>query len=439
MLATGAVILWAPDSELTYDTFAAAIGFPMAVILPMVAILSVTAEWSQRSGLTTFTLVPHRGRTILAKGIVAVSVAVGSMVLAFTIGALGNLAGAAIAGVDTVWDITAAHMLLIVLGNVLGLMVGFMLGVVMRNSAGAIVGYFVYSFVLPTLSMLLADGQQWFRDLQPWVDFNFAQGQLFDGSMTGEQWANLGVSGAIWLVAPLAVGLAMLMRSEVKCHVTIPQRRALRRSCIRSARLVSPARGKERRMTGDTYAEATTPDEIDELARRARDGDRNALELLLGAVRPRTLNICRGVLPYTPDAEDACQEALMNVAAKIGSWGGRGRFTTWLHVVAVNSARSTYRRMKNQAVPADPHAAGPLERPDPRTTSVIAGTRLDLLEAMESIERDHPQYVEPLLLRDVYGMSYEDIAQQVGAPLGTVKAQIHHGRKLARPLLRGQE
>ena len=129
----------------------------------------------------------------------------------------------------------------------------------------------------------------------------------------------------------------------------------------------------------------------------------------------------------------------MNIAAKIGSWGGRGRFTTWLHVVAVNSARSTYRRMKNQAVPADPNAAGPLERPVPRTTSVIAGTRLDLLEAMESIERDHPQFVEPLLLRDVYGMSYEDIAEQVGAPLGTVKAQIHHGRRLARPLLRGQE
>ena len=125
----------------------------------------------------------------------------------------------------------------------------------------------------------------------------------------------------------------------------------------------------------------------------------------------------------------------MNVAAKIGSWGGRGRFTTWLHVVAVNSARSTYRRMKNQATPRDPMEYG-ADRPDPRTTSVIAGTRLDLLEAMESIERDHPQFVEPLLLRDVYGMSYEEIAEQVGAPLGTVKAQIHHGRKLARPLLR---
>ena len=184
---------------------------------------------------------------------------------------------------------------------------------------------------------------------------------------------------------------------------------------------------------------AMSPDDIDELARRARAGDRDALEDLLGAVRPRVVNICRGVLPYSGDAEDAAQEALLNVATKIGSWGGRGRFTTWLHVVSVNSARSTYRRLKNQAIPQDPQEGLPADRPDPRTTSVIAGTRLDLLEAMETIEKDHPQFVEPLLLRDVYGLSYEEIAAQVGAPLGTVKAQIHHGRKLARPLLRGEE
>ena len=187
-----------------------------------------------------------------------------------------------------------------------------------------------------------------------------------------------------------------------------------------------------------SHDEPLTPDEIDELARRARDGDADALDRVLAAIRPRTLNVCRGVLPYTPDAEDACQEALLNIATKIGSWGGRGRFTTWTHVVAVNSARTTYRRMKNQAATFDPTEHNPLsEKPDPRTTSVIAGTRLDLLEAMETIERDHPQYVEPLLLRDVYGMSYDEIAEQVGVPLGTIKAQIHHGRKLARPLLRG--
>ena len=188
--------------------------------------------------------------------------------------------------------------------------------------------------------------------------------------------------------------------------------------------------------SGD-HGVALAPDEIDELARQAREGDRDALEQLLGAVRPRVLNICRGVLPYSGDAEDACQEAMLNVATRIGSWGGRGRFTTWLHVVAVNSARTTYRRLKNLAMPTD-FDDGAHDRPDPRTTSVIAGTRLDLLEAMETIERDHPQYVEPLLLRDVYGLPYDEIAALVGAPLGTVKAQIHHGRKLARPLLRGE-
>jgi RNA polymerase sigma-70 factor, ECF subfamily len=179
-----------------------------------------------------------------------------------------------------------------------------------------------------------------------------------------------------------------------------------------------------------------SPDDVDALARRARDGDREALEDLLAAVRPRVLNICRGVLPYSGDAEDACQEALLNVATKIDGWGGRGRFTTWLHVVSVNSARSTYRRLKNLATPVDTDGFGH-DRPDPRTTSVIAGTRLDLLEAMETIERDHPQYVDPLLLRDVYGLPYDEIAELVDAPLGTVKAQIHHGRKLVRPLLRG--
>jgi len=178
-----------------------------------------------------------------------------------------------------------------------------------------------------------------------------------------------------------------------------------------------------------------TPAEIDELARRAQAGDRDAMEALLTAVRPRTLSVCRGVLPYTPDAEDACQEALIKVAEKIGTWNQRGRFTTWLHVVAVNSARSTYRRMKNQAIAADPAESPTMHRPDPRTTSVIAGTRLDLLEAMEALERDHPQFVQPLLLRDVYGLAYEEIAQQLDTPLGTIKAQIHHGRRLVRPML----
>lgn len=189
-------------------------------------------------------------------------------------------------------------------------------------------------------------------------------------------------------------------------------------------------------MSDERGADGPTPDDIDELALRARDGDARALDDVLRLVAPRVLHICRGVLPYSTDAEDASQEALLNIARKIGSFRGTSRFTTWVHAVAVNSARSTYRRLKNQAVATDDVL---LERPDPRTTSVIAGTRLDLLEAVDIIERDHPSFVTPLLLRDVYGLSYAEIAAETGAPLGTVKSQVHDGRRLVRPLLRVSE
>lgn len=216
LLATTATILFAPEDQLTYEAFATAVGFPMAVILPMVAILSVTSEWSQRTGLTSFTLVPHRGRVIAGKAIVALIVGVVSMLLAAAIGAIGNLVGTSIAGVDTVWNVSAVELGYIILANILGMAVGFMLGVVIRNSPGAIVGYFVYSLVLPTITTVLAETQEWFADKQAWVDFNFAQGALFDGDLGATEWAQLGVTGFFWLVIPLTVGVMLVLRSEVK-------------------------------------------------------------------------------------------------------------------------------------------------------------------------------------------------------------------------------
>ena len=110
LLATVAVVLFAPDDEVTYSTFATAIGVPMTVLLPIMAILSVTSEWSQRSGLTTFTLVPHRHRVLTGKAIACVAVAASTIPVAFAVGAVGNLVGAAIGNVDPVWDLTAADL-----------------------------------------------------------------------------------------------------------------------------------------------------------------------------------------------------------------------------------------------------------------------------------------------------------------------------------------
>jgi len=216
VLATAAVIIWAPDEAITQNTFSTAIGMPLSVVLPIIAILSVTGEYSQRTGLTTYTLVPWRGRVMTAKVVSTLLVGVAAMFLALAIGALGNIAGSAITGLDATWDITMAQFGNIVLANVLGMLMGFMLGVLFRSSAGAIVGYFVYSLVLPVAFGTLAAFQEWFRDLQPWVDVQFAITRLFDNTMTAEYWQQLAVTTLVWLWIPLAIGLRAILRAEVK-------------------------------------------------------------------------------------------------------------------------------------------------------------------------------------------------------------------------------
>jgi RNA polymerase sigma-70 factor (ECF subfamily) len=76
------------------------------------------------------------------------------------------------------------------------------------------------------------------------------------------------------------------------------------------------------------------------------------------------------------------------------------------------------------------------DAPDPRTTSVIAGTRLDLLEALLDLERRHPALVESFVLRDLGELSYAEIAAVTASPLGTVKDRIHQARKFVQPRLR---
>ena len=102
------------------------------------------------------------------------------------------------------------------IGDLIGRKRAFMLGLVIRSSTGAIVAYFILTFLLPTVFGLLASSQQWFRDLQPWVDFGFSQTRLYDESPSGDQWGQLATSGVIWLVVPLVVGLVLTMRSEIK-------------------------------------------------------------------------------------------------------------------------------------------------------------------------------------------------------------------------------
>ncbi|RYY46509.1 MAG: hypothetical protein EON53_08945 [Actinomycetales bacterium] len=194
VLATAAVMLWAPDDALTFETFGSAVGTPMAVLLPVVSILLVTGEWSQRSGLTTFTLVPRRGRTIAAKAVVTTIIGVCAMALALVVALGGAYLGPALRGTEPAIDLTVGQVGTLVLAQVLGMFVGFMLGVVTRSSAVALVAYFVFWGLLPTLSQLLYATQDWYRDVVGWVDFGWAHGALYEGGLSATEWAQLGAA-----------------------------------------------------------------------------------------------------------------------------------------------------------------------------------------------------------------------------------------------------
>ena len=174
--------------------------------------------------------------------------------------------------------------------------------------------------------------------------------------------------------------------------------------------------------------------EILALAERARAGDRRALDDLMVRLQPLVMRRCARFLPCREDAEEAAQDALIAIATKLSSFSGTGSFIGWVTVVASNSARSTYRSLKRrggeQAVEHLP------ENFDPRTTSVIAGSRIDLMEALEQLEASRPQLVEAFVLRDLGSLPYDEIADQLGVPLGTIKARIHDARGFMRERLR---
>ena len=216
VLVTGTVLLWATPEEFTQATFTSAINIPTAVILPIIAVLSVTAEWTQRTALTTFVLVPHRGRVMVAKAVAATLTGVAATIVAFAVGAVGNLLGTRLTDHPTIWNQGVGDLAAYTLANVVVMLVGLTVGVLIRNSAGAIATYFVYAFVLPSLLMLLAMKQPWFAQAQPWVDPDHAQKALLNGALHGAEWTHLAATSVLWLLIPALIGSRYLLHAEVK-------------------------------------------------------------------------------------------------------------------------------------------------------------------------------------------------------------------------------
>lgn len=156
------------------------------------------------------------------------------------------------------------------------------------------------------------------------------------------------------------------------------------------------------------------------LAADAAGGDRSALETLLDRHFDLVHAVCRRVTGDPHDALDATQEALIRVAGNIGRFDGRAKLTTWLYRVAVNAALDELRRRKRRPTPADilPDARSP-------TFETSVDARLDVDQALREVA---PDFRTAVVLRDLCGLEYEEIAQVLDVPIGTVRSRIARGR-----------
>lgn len=201
----------AAESERTFWNFMGATATPQGFLLPVMAILLVTSEWTQRTALVSFTMVPARGRVLFAKVVAALLAGLAAILLAVAIAAIATLLG----GADDPWaGVTAQDFGIFAILQASGILQGLAFGLLFLNSAAAIVTY----FVLPIGFSIVAGMWSALRDIAPWVDLGTAQGALFEGGgdLTGEQWAQLGTTSLIWVVLPFVLGLVRVLRAEVK-------------------------------------------------------------------------------------------------------------------------------------------------------------------------------------------------------------------------------
>ncbi|WP_182524247.1 ABC transporter permease [Nocardioides dongkuii] len=214
-------VIWAllaPDDSKDFEGFLSAAGGVLGYFLPILIIMLVTSESSQRTGLVTFTLEPRRPRVVVAKFLAGLVLAAVVMVLAVALAVFGTLLGIA-TGASPEWSVEGSQLFNgFVLANVIGILIGFAIAMLLMNTPAAIVGYFAYSLILPIAVGILSVLSEGFEKVAPWIEFNTAQMPLFSGDYTptGEEWAQIATSGFIWLVIPLVLGTLRLLRIEFK-------------------------------------------------------------------------------------------------------------------------------------------------------------------------------------------------------------------------------
>lgn len=182
------------------------------------------------------------------------------------------------------------------------------------------------------------------------------------------------------------------------------------------------------------------------LVEQARAGDMAAFARLVSRYQDRVLNTCWRMCGRIEDAEDLAQETFLHALEAIGSFQGRSHFYTWLYRIAVNLAIS-HRRKQARAVKLSLHGhngqwvgdqAAALvgqvssEPQDPPSRVSAREIQQRLLQGLDELDDDHRAVI---VLRDIEGLDYAEIADVLELPVGTVKSRIHRGRMELRRYL----
>lgn len=165
----------------------------------------------------------------------------------------------------------------------------------------------------------------------------------------------------------------------------------------------------------------------DELLERIRHGDSTALDDLLRRHHPRIHSVCFRILGHRSDADDAAQNALVSIVRKLDSFDGRSTFSTWTYRIATNAALDEMRRRRRRPRPSrkaeeiNEHLADPAAE---RAGDVLENRQL----VEDALARLPEEYRVAVVLRDVADLEYDQIAEVLDVPIGTVRSRIARGR-----------
>jgi RNA polymerase sigma-70 factor (ECF subfamily) len=170
----------------------------------------------------------------------------------------------------------------------------------------------------------------------------------------------------------------------------------------------------------------------EELVRSFVDGDRDAFGTLVERHERRVYNLAYRMLGNAEEARDTAQDVFLTCLRKLSGFRGASTFTTWVHRVTVNACYDVLRRRGREQPVADEEGAVP---EPPETSPDPADEAAFSVDVQRALLRVPEEFRAVLVMHDVQGVPYEEIAEALGAPVGTVKSRLHRGRVALARLL----